>query len=103
MNLEEQQEIVRTIVSDYFDKYATESIPLHYVMSESEHIIYIGTSLLCTKWNVGYPGGDFVKAIVDNDLAGAFGKADHINQHCIRFYIMLMYNVGMPTALIEQL
>jgi hypothetical protein len=101
MNLEQQQEIVRTIVSDYFDKHATESLPLHLMMSEYEHIIYIGTSLLCTKWNVGYPGGDFVKAIIDNDLSAAFARADHINQHCIRFYVMLMYNVGMPTALIE--
>jgi hypothetical protein len=101
MNLEEQQEIVRTLVSDYFDKYATESILYNYVMAESEHIIYIGTSVLCTKWNVGYPGGDFVKSIVDNDLAGAFSRADHINQHCIKFYVMLMHNVGAPTILFQ--
>lgn len=103
MNVEEQQEIVRTVVADYFDRHAMESLPMHLILSEYEHIIYIGTSLLCTKWNVGYPGGDFVKAIVDNDLSGAFSRADHINQHCIRFYVMLMYNVGMPTALIQQL
>jgi hypothetical protein len=101
MNLEEQQEIVRIIVSDYFDKYATESILYNYVITEREHIIYIGTSVLCTKWKVGYPGGDFVKSIVDNDLAGTFGRADHINQHCIRFYVMLMCNVGAPTILFE--
>jgi hypothetical protein len=101
MNLEQQQEIVRTVVSDYFDKHAIESININLLVAEHEHIIYIGTSLLCTKWNVGYPGGDFVKAIIDNDLSAAFARADHINQHCIRFYVMLMYNVGMPTALIE--
>lgn len=101
MNPEEQQEEVRKVVADYFDKHATESLPLHLMMSEYEHIIYIGTSLLCTKWNVGYPGGDFVKAIVDNDLSGAFSRADHINQHCIRFYVMLMYNVGAPTILFQ--
>ena len=101
MNPEQQQEIVRAVVSDYFDKYATESILYNYVITEGEHIIYIGTSLLCTKWNVGYPGGDFVKAIVDNDLSGAFSRADHINQHCIKFYVMLMYNVGAPTSLFQ--
>ena len=101
MNPEQQQEIVRAVVSDYFDKYATESILYNYVITEREHIIYIGTSLLCTKWNIGYPGGDFVKAIVDNDLSGAFSRADHINQHCIKFYVMLMYNVGAPTILFQ--
>ena len=103
MNPEEQQEEVRKVVADYFDRYAIESLPMHLIVSEYEHIIYIGTSILCTKWNVGYPGGDFAKAIVDNDLSAAFSRADHINQHCIRFYVMLMYNVGMPTSLIEQL
>ena len=59
---------------------------------ERDHIINIGTSVLCTKWNVGYPGGSFVQAIVDNDLQGAFGRADSINQDCIKFYVMLAYN-----------
>lgn len=103
MSIEEQQEEVRKVVSAYFDKHAIESININLLVAEHEHIIYIGTSLLCTKWNVGYPGGDFVKAIVENDLSGAFARADHINQHCIRFYVMLMYNVGMPTSLIQQL
>lgn len=101
MNLEEQQEIVRTVVSDYFDRHATESLPLHLIVSANQHIIYIGTSILCTKWNVGYSGGDFAKAVVDNDLSAAFARADHINQHCIRFYVMLMYNVGAPQTLFE--
>jgi hypothetical protein len=67
----------------------------------SNHIIEIGTSILCTKWNVGYPGGDFVQAVVDNDLREAFGRADDVNQHCIKFYLMLMYNVGAPASLFQ--
>ena len=101
MNLEEQQEIVRTIVSDYFDKYADMYLPIYHKLSEEDHVIKIGTSILCTKWGVGYPGGSFVKAVVDNNLSEAFGRADDINIHCIRFYVMLMYNVGMPTTLIQ--
>lgn len=98
MNPEQQQEIVRTVVSDYFDKYAIQYVPL--MMSiEKDHIVDIGTSILCTKWNVGYPGGSFAQAVVNNDLAEAFGRADDINIHCIRFYVMLMYNVGAPTIL----
>lgn len=62
--------------------------------SESrEHIIRIGTSILCTKRGVGYPGGDFVQAIVNNDLMGAFGRADSVNRECIGFYCKLMYNL----------
>ena len=101
MNPEEQQDIVRAVVSDYFDKYADKYLPLYPKLTEKEHIINIGTSILCTKWKVGYPGGSFAKAVVDNDLSESFGRADEINVHCIRFYLMLMYNVGAPTSLVQ--
>jgi hypothetical protein len=97
----EQQDEIAKVVTEYFDKYAQDYIPFNIATEEREHIIYIGSTILCTKWEIGYPGGDFAQAIVNNDLAGAFGRADHINVHCIRFYIMLMYNVGMPTSLIQ--
>lgn len=58
-----------------------------------EHIIRIGTSVICTKREVGYPGGGFVQAIVNNDLMGAFGQADQINKDCIEFYCKLLYNL----------
>ncbi len=58
-----------------------------------QHIIRIGTSILCTKREVGYPGGSFVQAIVNNDLMGAFGRADRINRDCIGFYCKLLYNL----------
>ena len=64
------------------------------IQSESrEHIIRIGTSILCTKRGVGYPGGSFVQAIVNNDLMGAFGRADRINKDSIEFYCKLLYNL----------
>ena len=101
MNPEQQQEIVRTVVSDYFDKYAIQYVPYTMMSIERDHIVDIGTSILCTKWNVGYPGGSFAKAVVDNNLSEAFGRADDINIYCIRFYVMLMYNVGAPAVLFE--
>lgn len=101
MNSEQQQEIVRTMVSDYFDKYGKEYLLIDIALFQKEHVVDIGTSILCTKWNVGYPGGSFAQAVVNNDLAEAFGRADDINIHCIRFYIMLMYNVGAPTILFQ--
>ena len=101
MNPEQQQEIVRALVSDYFEKHAIQYVPYMMMNIEKDHIVDIGTSILCTKWKVGYPGGSFAQAVVDNNLSEAFGRADDINIHCIRFYIMLMYNVGAPTILFQ--
>jgi hypothetical protein len=97
----QQQDEIAKVVADYFDKYALDYIPVDVAIKEREHIIYIGSTILCTKWEIGYQRGDFAIAVVNNDLAGAFSRADHINVHCIRFYLMLMYNVGMPTSLIQ--
>lgn len=58
------------------------------------HIAEIGTSVLCTKWKVDYPGGSFVQAIVDNDLRESLGRADHINADAIKFYVMLLHNIS---------
>ena len=101
MNPEQQQEIVRVLVSDYFDKYGDKYLPLYPKLAEKEHILDIGTSILCTKWKVGYQCGSFAQAVVDNDLTQSFNRADDVNVHCIRFYVMLMYNVGAPTSLFQ--
>jgi hypothetical protein len=89
-----QEEKIRKHVDECIDSYADqcgEAFRLH-AKWEREHIVNIGTSVLCTKWEVGYPGGSFVQAIVGNDLREAFGRADAVNQHCIKFYLMLMHN-----------
>jgi hypothetical protein len=39
-------------------------------------------------------GGGFVQALMNNDLRGAFERADTVNAQAIKFYLMLMYNVG---------
>lgn len=95
---EGQEERIREAVRARFDEYklngrdlAFNSViaPFH---AEMEHVIGCGVSILGTKWGIGYPGGSFVQAIVDNDLTGAFGRADHINVNAIRFYVSLVYN-----------
>ena len=58
------------------------------------HIKRIGTSVLATKWGVGYPGGGFVQAIVNNQLMESFSRADSINSKCIGFYCKLIYNAS---------
>jgi hypothetical protein len=57
-----------------------------------DHIRSMCISILCTKYGVGFPGGGFVQAIVNNDLMGAFGRADSINKKYIGLYVKLLYN-----------
>lgn len=57
-----------------------------------EHVINIGTSIICTKLNVGYPGGSFVQSIVGNKLKESFQLADNINKEFIGFYCELLDN-----------
>jgi hypothetical protein len=57
-----------------------------------DHVHSMCVSILCTKYGVGYPGGGFVQAVVNNDLMGAFGRADHINKKYIGLYVKLLYN-----------
>ena len=86
---EGQEKRIRERVSQMLDR---EAIP---VSGESRsHIVNIGPSILCTKWGIGYPGGSFVQAVVDNDLMGAFSRADSINKDAIGFYCKLLYNIG---------
>lgn len=64
--------------SKYLDA-ATKFAKRHLV--ESPHIINIIMSVMCTRDGVGYPGGSFVQAVVDNDLLNAVARAD---SECIK-------------------
>ena len=100
MNITEQIEIVESHVR----KYVMENLPWIPIgiatNNESlEHVISIASSIMCTKWEVGYPGGSFVQSVVRNDLRGSFANADSTNRQCIHFYVMMMDNLGMPREL----
>ena len=87
------QQAVRTRVEDYVSQGRDVGFSLVVSTPDNrDHIVRIGTSILCTRWEVGYPGGSFAQAIVDNNLSEAFGRADNINLNCIRFYVTLLYN-----------
>jgi len=96
----EKIQVVKELVAKYFDENAGNTIGWLALekLSEDEknHIINIGTSILCTKWGIGYPGGGFVQAFVDNDLMRAIGSADGTSYKGFKFFAQLMYNVGMP-------
>lgn len=92
-------ENIKNQVQAYFDKNAINYIPLLFQMSaeDKQHIVNIGTSIICTRHEIGYPGGSFVQSVVNNDLQGAFANADSTNVNALKFYCMMMYN--MPVSI----
>lgn len=42
--------------------------------------------------DAGRPTGDFTRACLENDLMGAFGRADHLNKPAIGAIVSFMYN-----------
>lgn len=50
------------------------------------HIINIAASIMMTRDNLQI-GGGFSKAIVNNDLAGAFERADIVCERAIKFFV----------------
>ena len=105
MNIEEQRKLVENVVDEFIDSYLTDQYismsELQTIMQNREHILNIGTSILCTKWKIGYPGGSFVEAIVNNDLSETFSRADIMNRQVVFFYCKLMYNANYPKELIK--
>ena len=99
MNTVNQIEIVKEVVTNYFTENVQRLNLSELSESEKSHIIEIGTSILCTKWNVGYEGGGFVQAFVNNDLMNAIGRADSTTYKGFKFFASLMYNIGAPSTL----
>lgn len=82
---------IRKYVKERFHEKYYHQVPLSDVWKNSDHIIAIGTSILCTAWNVGIKGGSFVQAVADNDLYLAFKRADSTNRYCLDFYSELVH------------
>lgn len=99
MSTVDQIETVREVVKKYYAENAEHLNVSHLSEDEKSHIIQIGTSILCTKWEVGYAGGGFVQSFVNNDLMGAIGSADNTSYKGFKFFASLMYNVGAPSEL----
>lgn len=100
MQVSDQIQMVRELVSSYFYENAEYAIQDKTEVNwNSDHIINIGTSIMCTKWGIGYEGGSFVQAVVDNNLSQAVSRADSTNLKALKFYCMMMYNMSMPAEL----
>jgi len=100
MTKAEEIQTVRQLVEDYCSREMYLTHGYTPTDDEYQHILNIGESILCTKWNVGYTGGSFVQAVVENNLQLAFSRADYINRKYIPLYIGLMQSVNFPKELI---
>lgn len=89
-------EQIKELVINYYNSNFFKIMGYYLKNDDKEHVINIGTSILCTKWNVGYPGGSFAQAVVNNDLMETFSRADDINSKVIKFYVHLIYNTRKP-------
>jgi len=92
----EQIKIVKKLVEDSFDENAMYTGIDDMNEENKAHIINIGTSILCTKWEIGFEGGGFVQAVVDNDLMKAVGSADGTSLKALKFFTSLLYNNANP-------
>ena len=95
MEIIQKRDQIKDLVSQYFDQnahlYVTDFSKMD--IEDRMHIINIGTSIICTRMNIGFPGGSFVQSMVDNDLSRTFANADGTNVKAIRFYLMMMHNM----------
>lgn len=85
-------------ISEAVEKYLNRNshlVPMQHLMAKEsrQHIVRIGTSIMCQKWGIGPMPGSFVQAICSNDLRGAVNRADNVNSDCIRFYVTLYENL----------
>lgn len=94
---QEQETKIRNIVKDYFYRQN----PREYFDDETvNHVVDMGTAILTTKWGINdHKHGSFVNAVVENKLTDTYSYADSTNVKFIHFYVLLMYNVGMPSNL----
>jgi hypothetical protein len=89
-------EDIEKVVSEFLMKNYNDlrfgEFDFEYNKDVMDHIHSMCVSILCTKYGIGYPGGSFVQAVVNNDLMETFGRADHINKKYIGLYVKLLYN-----------
>lgn len=76
--------------------------PYEALYPDEDHVRKVGTVpqhmrqavVLYIERGIG-PGG-FLTLLISNDLFGAFGKADDINTHAMRDWVIYFYNYAPP-------
>ena len=90
----EQIDRISQAVREYAEKNSYLIPSEHINQTDMNQLVDIGTSIMCTKWEIGNIGGNFVQSIVNNDLNGAINHGDHVCSRCLKFFTTLHYNLG---------
>lgn len=61
-----------------------------YDINASDHIVDIAVSVMRTRDNVGWQGGDFVQSIINNNLYSAVQRADGECINHLKTFAMVM-------------
>jgi hypothetical protein len=59
-----------------------------------EHIVDVGTSIMCMKWEIHSSGGSFARAVVENDLDNSVSYADMDCIRCLKFFVTMKLSLG---------
>lgn len=91
----EQRDRIRDAVEKYLNRNK-ELVPIHFYLNTEDHahIVDIGTSIMCTKWDIYPKGGGFVQAVCDNNLSGAINRADTVCRGSLSFFVTLYENLS---------
>ena len=81
------RERIYEICSKWLERNLTMAESHNSRMTEKE-ITEMITSIICTRDNISYPGGSFVRAICDNDLDEAVSRADSDNIKLLKLYVI---------------
>ena len=88
--------LVTELVKDYLQDFGHMYIENYERFGEYEknHVVNIGTQIMLNYWGLQkYEPGSFVKSFISNNLHDSYMRADRINSLCIRFYLMMKYNL----------
>ena len=99
--MENTLENVLKLIENHVNEYVERNkniLPLQVQLNPDNltHVKEIAASIMRTKWKVGYAGGSFVQAVVDNNLSESFYRADIINRDSLFFYCVMIKNLDMP-------
>ena len=98
MNDELARSLIKPQVKEYLDKnWIGCYVPydIYFNPEFVDHVLNIGTTIMMNKIGINTQPGSFIKSILNNDLAGSVGHADHINIKVIPFYSTMLYNLSI--------
>lgn len=89
MNLEKQILAYKTAAENYTKENLAHCLGKNIQVNQEEYqyIVDITMSILMTRDGVGYPGGHFAKAVVNDDNAGILEHGDVVCIKALNFFI----------------